>query len=228
MHPNVAILTALVVVLVIVVAYQSGVGRKKKTETPPDGFVASTGAVVPTPYQGGEFNPYTVLNKRLSTIRGARNDGAGNQKPFYRRPRGLDAYVQAGANVKPEQIAEAERQQWYAATASDNTDSFNPELAHEGFTDTMQYHTQAPAIDYDSYITDLVSDPRMRDNHQKWVEEMKPWSGVAMKVDTLEMDNYVDFTGLRRPQAVVQYNPMQLTEIDTNDLAVNPKFNFRG
>ena len=220
MESKPAVLFALVIVLILVGAYVL-VGQKKKAG---EGYVAYTGAVVPKPYQGSTFNPYTVLNKKLSTVRGYRNDGY-NQTPFYRRPRGIDAYHQAGATVKPEQIAAAERSAFYAPTVAAGAGTFNPERAHEGFTDTDD---NVPGIDYDSYITDLVVDPRTRDNHRKWVEEMKPWSGVAMKVDNLEMDNYVDFIGLRRPQAVVQYNPMQLTEIDTNDLSSNSKFNFRG
>ena len=220
-----AIIIAVVVVLVIIVAYtyEKKKSKDKDKDKKHEGFVASTGAIVPTPYQGGPYNPYTVLNKRLSEERGSRNDGY-RQTSWANRPRGIDAYHQAGASVKPEQIAAAEREQWYAATVADSTGSFNPENVHEGF----ESHMTQPAIDYDSYITDLVVDPRTRDNHRKWVEEMQPWSGVAMMVDKLEMDNYLDFQGLRRPQAVVQYNPIQLTEIDTDDLAVNPKFNFRG
>jgi hypothetical protein len=49
-----------------------------------------------------------------------------------------------------------------------------------------------------------------------------------MAVDDLEMENYLHFTGLARPQAVVQNQPLQLTEIDTYDLAHNKKFNFTG
>ena len=44
---------------------------------------------------------------------------------------------------------------------------------------------------------------------------MKPWSGVAMKVDNLDMADYVDLAGLRRPPPVVQYNPLQLTTKST-------------
>jgi len=224
MKSNDAVLVALLVVLVIIVAFQFGGGKKKQGDC--DGFTAG-GASVHQKFPGGTYNPYTVLNKQLDVIRGYRNDGH-NQPPFFRHPRGLDAYHRAGARLRPEQIAEAEREQWFAATETDNSGSFNTELAQDPTSDTMQYHTPSPALDYDSFITDLVVDPRTRDNHRRWVEEMKPWSGTAMKVDDLDMENYIDFQGLRRPQAVVQYNPLQLTEIDTYDLAKNKKFNFRG
>lgn len=223
MKSNDAILIALLVVLVIIVAYQGSSWMKGRNNC--DGFAAN--ANPHQQYPVGPHNPYTVLNKQLDAIRGYRSDGY-NQPPFYRHPRGLDRYHRAGAHLNPEDVAEAEREQWYAALDSDRAGSFNTELAQDATADTMQYHSPSPAIDYGSYITDLIVDPRTRDNHRRWVEEMKPWSGTAMKVDDLDMENYVDFTGLRRPQAVVQYNPLQLTEIDTYDLAKNKKFNFQG
>ena len=214
MKTNNAILVAILVVLVIIVAFMGGCWLKGRDKGC-DGFT------------NGQYNPYTVLNKQLDEIRGYRNDGF-RQTPFYRLPRGLDRYHRAGAQISPEMVAEAEREQWYGATSSDNSGQFNTELTQEPASDTVQYHTASPAIDYGAFVTDLVVDPRTRDNHQRWVEEMKPWSGTAMAVDDLDMENYVDFQGLRRPQAVVQYNPLQLTEIDTFDLAKNKKFNFQG
>jgi hypothetical protein len=224
-----AVLLALLVVLAIVLAYHFGGGKKLLGGA--EGFAAGGPgcAAVHQQYTAGDppYNPYMSLNKQLDAIRGYRNDGY-NQPPMYSFPYGLDAYHRSGAYLRPEDLAEAEREAWFSALDADQSGQFNTELAHEGFTDTMQYHTAAPALDYGSYVTDLVVDPRTRDNHQRWVEEMKPWSGVAMKVDNLEMDNYVDFIGLRRPQAVVQYNPLFITEIGPEDLAVNPPFRFTG
>jgi hypothetical protein len=228
MNTTAAIIIALLVVLFIVVAYKMGwVAKAKTMMSSKAGFVnAYTGTAVPKPYQGGDYNPYTVLDKRLATIRGARPKDAYNQVPWFRLPGGLDAYHKAGATVKPSQIQSAEQQQWYAESSA-MTPAFNPEKAHEGFTSDAD-SAGGTGINYDDYVTDLVVDPRTRDNHRKWVEEMKPWSGVAMKVDNLDLEPDVNFIGLRRPQAVVQYNPLQLTEVDTSDLSVNSKFNFRG
>lgn len=234
MKSNDAVLMALLVVLAVVLIYHYGGKGATRSGFAPGG--PSCGPVhqqyLPPkcrdprrPEQA--CNPYMSLNKQLDEIRGYRNDGF-NQPPFYSFPYGLDAYHRSGAYITPENVAEAEREQWFSALDADQAGQFNTELGREGFTDTMQYHQAAPAIDYGSYITDLVVDPRTRDNHNRWVEEMKPWSGVAMKVDSLDMENYVDFQGLRRPQAVVQYNPLQLTEIDTFDLSVNRPFNFMG
>jgi hypothetical protein len=238
MKANDAILVALLVVLVIIVAFHGGSWMKGDHGC--DGFAGGSCGADANPHQqytGSTHNPYTVLNQQLSEIRGFRHDGY-NQPPFWRHPHGLDRYHRAGAHLKPEDISKAERSQWFSATGPEthvlsapacaSAEHFNTEVAHDAASDSMQYHQPGPAIDYGEYVTDLVTDPRTRDNHRRWVEEMKPWSGTAMKVDTLDMENYVDFIGLRRPQAVVQYNPLQLTEIDTYDLAVNPKFNFKG
>ncbi len=165
-------------------------------------------------------NPYALLNSNLDAVRGKRNDG-------YKQD-GLDKYHRSGVSIKPEQLTEAERQQWYATMAEDESAQFNTELAQENFTDTLQYHSKAPAMDYDGYVTDLVVEPRVKDNHKKWAKEMEPWSGGLRQVDDLDMSNYVDYIGLRRPQAVAVYNPTQLTEIGTSDLASNKKFNFQG
>lgn len=226
-----AVLIALLVVLAIVIAYHF-MSKKKEgftTHAAPEAtFTTFTGYKSPPPFTGGEFNPYTVLNRKLGAIRGYRNDGF-DQAAYYTLPQGQDTYNHSGASVTPQQISAAERAAWFSSSGIDHASSGGEHSVHESFTDTSAHVTpQNDGMNYGDYVTDLVTDPRTRDNHRRWVEEMQPWSGVARKVDTLEMDNYVDFQGLRRPQAVVQYNPMQLTEIDTNDLAVNPKFNFRG
>jgi hypothetical protein len=226
MKSNDAILVALLVFLVIIVAYQGSGWMKGRGNC--DGFSAG-GDATHQQYPGGAHNPYTVLNKQLDSIRGHRHD-AYNQPPVWRQPHGLDRYHRSGPHLKPEQIAEAEREQWYAATEANRSGSFNTELTQDAQTDTMQYHSAQPAIDYSGYITDLVVDPRTKDNHSRWVEEMKPWSGTAMMVDDLDeaLEATTHFIGLRRPQAIVQYNPLQLTERDSYTFASNPKFNFKG
>ena len=49
------------------------------------------------------------------------------------------------------------------------TPSFNPETAHEGLRVAEDSSTPGAGINYDDYVTDLVVDPRTRDNHRKWV-----------------------------------------------------------
>jgi len=234
MKSNDAVLVALLVVLVLIVAYQSGWMKSQgRGSGGGEDFAAATAATAAAPvhqqYPPGHHNPYTVLNKQLDAVRGHRHDGY-NQPPLWRQPHGLDRYHRSGAHLTPERVAEAEREQWYSATEVDQTGSYNTELAHDAHADVMQYHTAQPAIDYSGFITDLVVDPRTRDNHQRWAEEMKPWSGTAAMVDDMDeaMEASTHFVGLRRPQAIVQHNPLQLTERDTHTFSSNPKFNFRG
>lgn len=128
------------------------------------------------------------------------------------------APASAPAPSTPEQAAEAERELWLAEGAG----GFDPE---RGGND---YHDAAPALDYSQVTTGLVADARMLENHARWVEEMKPWSGVAMRVDDLDeaSEATTDFLGLRRPQAVAVCNPLQHNERDPATFAGNKKFVF--
>jgi hypothetical protein len=237
-----SILVALIVVLAIVIASQCGAGGRLRdwwdrlrhregfsgTTVTPGGPITR----VHYPYHAGPNNPYTVLNKEIDEIRGARNDGY-NQPPIWRQPHGLDRYHRSGAYIKPDRIAEAEREAWYAAAEAEADATggyFDAEGATTPSAETFQGSAPRASMDYQGYITDLIVDPRTRENHSQWVEEMKPWSGTAMTVDNLDeaMEATTDFIGLRRPQMVAQFNPLQLTERDTYTFASNNKFNFRG
>lgn len=90
-------------------------------------------------------------------------------------------------------------------------------------------YNQIGDLDFASYITDQVADSTVKSNHQKWVNEVKPWAGTAARNnDDLSeaMEASVHFVGLRRPQAVRQFNPQQVTEVDGSTFAGNKKFNF--
>jgi hypothetical protein len=58
---------------------------------------------------------------------------------------------------------------------------------------------------------------------------MHPWAGGASRtIDSLDeaIEASTPFRGLRRPQAVAQYNPVFITESNPNTLIGNRKFNF--
>jgi hypothetical protein len=234
MHAGYAVLLVLIVLLIVLFAFLGGrwMGHRGG-----DSFSAGHGPRVPPEhpkacdrvhkYRGDGRSPYTALNDELDDISGYRNDGF-DQPPVYRDPRGIDRYHRSSANIKPSDIAAAEREQWYPACTADSAGPFNTELAHDCASDTLQAHTPQESMNYGEYVTDLIADPRLRDNQRRWVEEMKPWSGTAMKVDDLDLGDYVNFTGLRRPQPTAVLNPMQLNWLDPADLATNPAFNFRG
>ena len=81
--------------------------------------------------------------------------------------------------------------------------------------------------DYNSYIKSQALDLKTVTNHQAWATEMAPFSGTATKIQEFDPGLYVDFRGLRRPQAIPQSkNAMFVTELGPNDFANNKPFNF--
>lgn len=135
----------------------------------------------------------------------------------------------AQSGVDPDRIAEAEREAWYASDASTDAFASDPAMA-SGRADDATFGGAAEGMDYSRYTTDQVVDPRMRENHRKWVEEMGPWSGSTRNIDNLDeaMEASSHFLGLRRPQMVPVDNPTQVTELGPEHYAGNAKFNFRG
>lgn len=93
---------------------------------------------------------------------------------------------------------------------------------------TCKPDVNADSNDYNSYIRSLVCDDRMMANQAAWVKEVQPFSQTSLKINDFDIEPYVDFIGLRRPQAVAVYNPTQLTELAPEDLASNKKFDFQG
>jgi hypothetical protein len=226
-----ALILALLVVLIIIFVYQGSdmMSRRKKCKCPRrEGFCGAgrrlhlTAADVRRE-QGAP--PYTKLQNRIDSV-----IGSPDAQQLLQNPQRMKAYYRSSAMAKPEDIMSAERAMWAAATEQDRIAPYNTEKMSEPMEDTMQHFETAPAIDYGSMITDLVVDPRTRDNHRQWVNEMKGWAGTStIKIDDLQDEDYLPFTGLRRPQAGVgQYNPMQITQVDDGMLARNAKFNFKG
>lgn len=212
-----ALLVGILVVLVVILIYKLGAAR--------NGSGGGNGRLYDK-FCPNQLDPRVVMSKRINSARG--NPDA---KPLVQsRVPGTSKYFQSASMVKPEDISSSERSMWFAAAEKDRIAPYNFEKMTDPGTDLLQSHETALALDYNSIITDLVVDPRTRENHEMWVNEMKGWSGTTtMKVDDLEMENYINFTGLARPQAgVTIYNPMMLTEIDNSDLARNKAFHFNG
>uniref|UniRef100_A0A6C0I336 Uncharacterized protein n=1 Tax=viral metagenome TaxID=1070528 RepID=A0A6C0I336_9ZZZZ len=118
-------------------------------------------------------------------------------------------------------IATAEQEMFMADRLSNGETGIDPSLGSGG--------DYGPKGDYESYVTSLVADERLQENHRKWVHEMLPWSGTARNVDNIDeaMSNSIDFRGLRRPQAIVQgSDALFKTEIDATNLIDNKPFRF--
>jgi hypothetical protein len=214
MTPHDLILVVLVVALMILIAHhgRSWLDKTRRARCESSEYdyftprVAPTGAPAPVLYSppAPDARPHVILH--------------GHEAASFE------------ASRMPERVAEAEREQWYASSEADRPGAFDTELAQNISSDTLQYHSEQPAIDYSGYIADLVIDPRTRENHSRWAKEMEPWAGTAKTVDNLDeaLEASTHFVGLRRPQAIAQSNPLQLTEKDGSTFADNPKFNFRG
>jgi hypothetical protein len=170
--------------------------------------------------------PYTYIQNSIDAVRGSPD---ATNILLQGRP-AFNAYTRSSAELRPEDLAAAERAAWMQAAEQDRIAPYDIEKMTDPAKDTMQHFETAPALDYQSMITDLVVDPRTRMNHHQWVDEMQGWSGTTtMKVDTFEPQLYLNWQGLQMPQAGVgQYNPLQLTEVDDTMLAVNKPFRFNG
>lgn len=200
-----ALLIALTLALVLVLVYQCGGGAAGACTAVAGGSAQSNfgGPPIPAP--------------------GLRKPAAAPAPPAAK------AGPEATPEATPEQAAEAERELWYAASEADAAGGFDSALAQDAQADPFQYHAAAPSIDYGDYTKSLIIDERMAQNHAAWVKEMKPFSGVAMRVDDLDeaSEASTEFLGLRRPQPVAVNNPLQLTERDESTYAKNPSFRFR-
>ena len=132
------------------------------------------------------------------------------------------------SGVDRDRIADAEREAWYAADA--DVEKFATDPAAASHTADSVIGGDSGGLDYVRYTTDMIVDPRMQENHRKWVEEMGPWSGALRNVDNLDeaLESSTHFTGLQRPQAVPVYNPTQVTELGPEIFAGNHKFRFNG
>jgi hypothetical protein len=186
------------------------------------------------PFSGPDIDPYTILNRRLDMVRGQPNAAryiVPNAQMVARGERRLKRALQK-ATASPEQVMHAERASWAAMRSAegggDNTETYGDAAA-----ETIAAYETSPDLDYGKYITDLVADPYTILNHKAWANEMSSWSRTTFSPETPE-DLYemeeaaIDFRGLRRPQAVVVSNPQSLTQITSEQLASNKKFDFQG
>ena len=141
-------------------------------------------------------------------------------------PRGLSANNRSGAKTTPEEMSMADQEQWLALYMDAKDPNDIPSLGND-----LPSSTKIPTGDYNSFITNLVADPRLMENQHKWAEEMFPWSGTAFSPDDMDetIGNSLSFTGLRRPQATAQgSDSLFITEVDATNIIDNPRFNFMG
>jgi len=124
-------------------------------------------------------------------------------------------------NALNAKISSAEQEMWLA-NRNDPSVKMEQNLGSSG----------GPTSDYNSYLNSLIADDRTIDNHNKWVNEMLPWSGTTTMIDDMDealSNSGVNWVGLRRPQPIAQSSDsLFVTELDSTSFINNPKFNFRG
>jgi len=229
-----AIALAVIAVLVVVVIYQYWKANHVTTTTfvPPNtpSSVGGSGGNMSNVSTRTRDDPYGAWASYPPYDAPWTSLAARSQKAPVRRwpnsnmsQRGL-----AQSGVDPDRIADAEREAWYAADANVEKFATDPSAANQSADPVIA--GDVGGLDYTRYTTDLIVDPRMRENHRKWVEEMGPWSGALRNVDNLDeaLEASTNFVGLQRPQAVPVYNPTQVTELGPDIFAGNHKFRFNG
>ena len=168
-----------------------------------------------------------IKNNELMFGKYKRNGNAlSNLEQQPNLPRGLNAYNRSGSRITPEESTQADQEMWLASYM-DGKDPQND----SGLGNDLPSSTHVPSGDYSSYITNLVADPRLQENQQKWANEMSPCSGTAFSPDDLDeaVGNDLSFVGLRRPQAIAQSaDSLFITEADATNIINNPRFNFMG
>jgi hypothetical protein len=125
---------------------------------------------------------------------------------------------QSGEPVRPEERYAAEQAAWQRQRGGE-VDHFDPFAGATAAVDA----TEAD-LGYNEYLQDLVVPPDLQMRHLSFVQSAKPVTAGVLIVDSLEMANYINRVGLKsfNVQGVDQVNPQQLTEIDSDDTAVNP------
>lgn len=240
MKSNEAVLIALLVVLILVVAFQGrgmrmgrGMGGCPRGCTcprcrgRPEGFAGGDGSVATSKV----MSPYTPIQAQDGALRGARHD-AYNQDHAYLTADLAKNY--RAWSTAPSDLEEAQRAAWFEAVSNGDNAYYNSELGGNAGSELIQHHTPGPSINYQDTLVDLVADPRMRAQQDNWYSEVAPKSQTSMKVDTIDeaaaVSNYNGW-GLYsfRFDAPSQHNPLFITDQDAESYGVqSTKFTFGG
>lgn len=89
----------------------------------------------------------------------------------------------------------------------------------------------APGMEYKDYVTSQAVDPAVIQNHQEYIYDRignkgQFITGPTMSPDSHESYDPIPWVGLRRPEAVKQFNPTQVPDIDLSLYEKRPKFTW--
>lgn len=161
----------------------------------------------------------------INAMRGMRHDGYNQPHPVK------NADLAKNYNcwsATPDDLTQAQRNAWFEITSNGENSQFNPECP-----DTQ--HMSGSSLNYQDALVDLVADPRMRQQHSNWSNEVAPKSQTAMRVDDMDeasaMSSY-NGHGLytfRHAAPCQSDNKLFVTEEDPESFAKHTtKFTFGG
>jgi hypothetical protein len=216
MQQNETLLLAVVVILVLVLAYQN----RSILEGEKEGFggpiLPGTDIYAAGPEVTSPFVPIRYQNDLYRRIKMDGNDP--NQAEFAAD---LAKNYQYWATT-PRDLEDQQRTAWFeaiSAATGQGAASYDPAQNYDASSSTAAYHAPGASMNYQDALTDLVANPRMRAAHQNWWSEVAPFSQTSMKVDTIDEAatmSAVPRQGLYsfRLSAPTQHNPMMLTDQD--------------
>lgn len=190
-----AVIIVLIIVVIVALAVrgrQTGlgfVGEAKvvggKLEKRVSSLISGTGPQGQQDYQNfAALGQETAAeNARILNRTGVPNyaAGFGSSRP----PHPHDVATRNGSYISPERVAEAERNAWapYSATATPHYDVRKGTYAGNDLVQQMGHYQEG---DWAQQLSDLALDPRTREQHNQWVDEVGPFSQTAFSVDNLD------------------------------------------
>lgn len=213
MKASETVLLAVIILVVIALAWWAAkryLPKKSGFETGPCDTEAAV--AYPSPAAG----PYALREADLAQRRDAMYG------PFA-EPRTVQP-----PDTSPQTAARIQSEEEMRRGVPEEHQELEPCAVHEGESDGR----------FEDYVRRSVIDPEILKNHREWVAEVRPFSGGAIMPDRYEYDAHINALDRRgflhwmrnwgKATAPVQYNPMQLTEVDDVDLATEPKFDMEG
>lgn len=224
MNMHEAVVIVLIIVVIVALARQTGRGlaggAKAVGEAAKDD--ATSWASGDKSFYGRIGQELANRNASIGTRVGVRNDAAGWGSS--RQALSMDPpATRNGSYMSPERLAEAEQSAWapYSASATPHYDVMKGRYPGSDLTQQLGQYQEG---DWAQQISDLALDPRTREQHRKWVDEVGPYSQTAFSVDNLDeavamAQPRVGITAFRALTPAQSSCTLQLTELDAEQHA---------
>ena len=170
-------------------------------------------------------------NDQLACRTGVPNYTAGYGAQRSAHPHDCPVRTRNGHYMHPSKIAGAEQQAW-APYTPDTPGGYDPTHGSYPGTDLTQQLGCHQVGDWGEQLTSLAIDPRTRENHRQWANEVAPFSQGAFTVDNHDeavvmSQPRVGITAFRALTPAQGPATLHLTEIDPTHHAEHfKKFQF--